>query len=398
MRGGGLKAQVVGNWSLSGTDVTTATNSALGIGIGIPAGWQEIRFCNALVPVKGLVVTATDHCGSGGPPGGGTLGGDIGGPGSGGDAPYIPISASLPSLPVILPAGMGYGTVNKGEPLFLIRDLTAPGNIMPNPTPAMDNARFIVLPDGSTGVNSANPRAILDVMGGSTNKPTAIFGQKSRYVSLTVGTAPNTIPMDHFYSRHIALYSGVTAGTVSSLTQQGDLVISYTDGQGQTTVSSGPGAGPAYNGTNASAGLAIVPMNGSGGGLRMDATGNVLIKGQLELQGELRCNGFTCEPQWWPDFVFEKGYTILSLDSVSRFINRYHHLPGMPSREDVLSQGQDVPQLQRLQQLKIEELTLLLINQNVQISELKVKYEQVNHTLERQALELAELKQQRVKK
>ncbi|MBL7812221.1 MAG: hypothetical protein JNL57_08360 [Bacteroidetes bacterium] len=370
-----VNAQIPGNWAPDpgGTGTTTLTNSAVGIGIGIPAGWQEIRFCNAMVPVKGLVVTATDYCSSGGPPGGGTIGGDIGGPGTGGDVPYIPISASLPSLPVILPSGMGYGTVNRGEPLFLVRDLTAPGNIMPNPTPAMDNARFLVLPDGSTGINSASPRAMLDVMGGSTNKPTAIFGQKARNVNLTVGTAPNTISLDHFYSRHIALYSGVSAGTLNSLTQQGDLVISYTDGQGQTTTSTGPGSGPAWNGTNASAGLAIVPMNGSGGGLRMDAAGNVLVKGDFELQGKLKCNGLLAKPKWWPDFVFEKDYNLITLDSLKHYINNNKHLPDFPSMDEILKSGQDVCNLQQLQQQKIEELVLYLIWKNEQIQFLEQK-------------------------
>ncbi|MBL7900899.1 MAG: hypothetical protein JNK73_02810 [Bacteroidia bacterium] len=377
-----LKAQSPGNWTPDpgGTGTTTVTNSAVGIGIGIPAGWQEIRFCNAMVPVKGLVVTASDYCntGSGGPTGG-IGGGDFGDPNSGVDAPYIPISASIPAMPAILPGGLGYSTLNKGEPLFLVRDLTSPGNIMPNPTPAMDNSRFIVLPDGSTGVNNANPRAMLDVMGGSTNKPTAIFGQKARYMSVVKGTAPNTVPFDAFYSRHIALYSGVTAGTVNSLTQQGDLVISYSDGQGQSNSSSGPGTGPAYNGTNLNAGLAIVPMNGSGGGMRMDATGNMLIKGQLELQGELICNGLKSKTKWWPDFVFTKKYKPMTLDSLELFIKTNKHLPGFPSEGEMLTNGQNIPEIQRLQQLKIEELTLYILQLSQDIQTLREEYNKLEN-------------------
>jgi hypothetical protein len=363
-RGGGVNAQTPGNWSLTGTNVTTTTNSAVGIGTGTPEGWQEIKFCNSVMPQRGLVITAHDGCGTG--PGGGMGGG---GAEPGGSEVSYPIIPYLPGLPLIMPAGVGYGTVNAAEPLFLARDLVSPGNTMPNPSPGYENTRFIILPDGSTGINNASPRAMLDVMGGYQNKPTAIFGQKARVVSSTIGTAPNTVAVDKYLSRHIALYSSVSLGQLNSITHAGDLVLTFTDGIGShTNGASGP---TIYDGTNANAGFVIAPMNGSGGGLRMDATGNVMIQGKLELRGELRCNGFKSQPVWWPDFVFEKNYHLMPLDSLRTYVNTYKHLPSMPSRDSILANGQDIALIQQLQQQKIEELTLYVIELKKEIDFLR---------------------------
>jgi hypothetical protein len=57
----------------------------------------------------------------------------------------------------------------------------------------------------------------------------------------------------------------------------------------------------------------------------------------------------------------------MPLSDVAKFINTKHHLPGMPSQESVINCGQDVGELQKLQQQKIEELTLYTIQQDEQL-------------------------------
>jgi len=50
--------------------------------------------------------------------------------------------------------------------------------------------------------------------------------------------------------------------------------------------------------------------------------------------------------------------------NVKTYIQKHSHLPGMPSQDSVLNNGQDVGELQKLQQQKIEELTLYSIAQD----------------------------------
>ena len=73
----------------------------------------------------------------------------------------------------------------------------------------------------------------------------------------------------------------------------------------------------------------------------------------------------------WADYVFEDGYELKPLDEVEAFIEENHHLPGMPSEEEVKEaplslKGMNVKLLE-----KVEELTLYVISLQKEIDELK---------------------------
>lgn len=75
---------------------------------------------------------------------------------------------------------------------------------------------------------------------------------------------------------------------------------------------------------------------------------------------------------YWMDGVFNSNYNLKSIDSVRAFIEKYRHLPGMPSGDELyISGGVDVLEMLRLQQQKIEELTLYVIQLNDEIKKLK---------------------------
>jgi hypothetical protein len=65
----------------------------------------------------------------------------------------------------------------------------------------------------------------------------------------------------------------------------------------------------------------------------------------------------------WPDYVFDSSYQLPSLESVSDFIVKNKHLPGIPSASEAEANGLDLGDMCRLQQEKIEQLTLYLIKQ-----------------------------------
>ena len=73
----------------------------------------------------------------------------------------------------------------------------------------------------------------------------------------------------------------------------------------------------------------------------------------------------------WPDYVFAKDYKLLSLKDTEKYIAENGHLPNMPSAEKVKAEGVELGNIVTLQQEKIEELTLHLIEQQKQIEELQ---------------------------
>ena len=76
-------------------------------------------------------------------------------------------------------------------------------------------------------------------------------------------------------------------------------------------------------------------------------------------------------PTTWPDYVFEPAYKMTTLDSLEQFIQLNKHLPEMPSAADVEKDGLDLGDTQALLLKKIEELTLIVIEQNKRIEKLE---------------------------
>ncbi len=72
----------------------------------------------------------------------------------------------------------------------------------------------------------------------------------------------------------------------------------------------------------------------------------------------------------WADYVFEEGYNLKSLKEVEGYIEENGHLPNMPSAQEVSENGLEMAEITRLQQEKIEELTLYIIEQNKKIEAL----------------------------
>ncbi|MBC7758545.1 MAG: hypothetical protein H7069_06790 [Phormidesmis sp. FL-bin-119] len=63
----------------------------------------------------------------------------------------------------------------------------------------------------------------------------------------------------------------------------------------------------------------------------------------------------------WPDYVFNKTYIPRTLQSTEKYILKYGHLPGLPSAEEVHTEGIDLAKINIKLLEKIEELTLHLI-------------------------------------
>jgi len=74
---------------------------------------------------------------------------------------------------------------------------------------------------------------------------------------------------------------------------------------------------------------------------------------------------------YWYDHVFYPDYDLRSLSELEQYIKQNHRLPEIPSAEQVRENGIDLGDMQGKLLLKIEELTLYVIQLQKQIDELK---------------------------
>ena len=94
---------------------------------------------------------------------------------------------------------------------------------------------------------------------------------------------------------------------------------------------------------------------------------------KLSVNGKIRAHEIKVETTGWPDFVFKPDYNNPSLLSVEKFIKINGHLPGIPSAEIIEREGVNLGEMNKKLLQKIEELTLHLIRQEKEITELKRK-------------------------
>lgn len=93
---------------------------------------------------------------------------------------------------------------------------------------------------------------------------------------------------------------------------------------------------------------------------------------RLSVKGKIRAEEIKVY-NTWADYVFANNYLLKPLSEVEKFIKENGHLPNVPSATEVKENGLELGEMSKIQQEKIEELTLYLIDQNKQIETLKLQ-------------------------
>lgn len=77
----------------------------------------------------------------------------------------------------------------------------------------------------------------------------------------------------------------------------------------------------------------------------------------------------------WGDFVFHRDYGLMPLADLETYIDEKGHLPEMPTAAEVEKEGVKTGETLRLLTIKVEELTLYILQQQKEIDALKEKLE-----------------------
>jgi len=117
----------------------------------------------------------------------------------------------------------------------------------------------------------------------------------------------------------------------------------------------------------------------------------------LDVHGIIRSEEVVVELFNVPDYVFEENYELLTLDSVASYIEKNNHLPNIPSAEEYAKKGASLGEMNKALLLKIEELTLYIIEQNKRIEALEENINSCSETTKKDTeVSFAEMEQKMI--
>ncbi|MFD2581608.1 hypothetical protein ACFSR6_03840 [Pedobacter vanadiisoli] len=202
-------------------------------------------------------------------------------------------------------------------------------------------ARMIIDGSGKVGIGTLNPESKLHLQDGSVFIKTLRAGSNSEYPLISGTQAVNGT------SGHAGIYL-------------------YEDGSGGFGQASGLAFKVSVNDASPATAL-LIKANGNIG------IGTDTPREKFSVNGNIRAREIKVEATNWPDYVFDEGYKVGKLAELESYIKANKHLPGMPAAKEVEANGIAVSEMLKMQQQKIEELTLHLIEKNKQLEQEKEK-------------------------
>ncbi|MCK8492306.1 bZIP transcription factor [Spirosoma sp. RP8] len=204
--------------------------------------------------------------------------------------------------------------------------------------------------NANVGIGTSAPNAKLEITQGTAGS------SGLRFTNLTSSSTATALNQTKFL-------------TVNA---QGDVVLGSLSGSGRLAAEEGQWKASGDNLVNTNAGGVVIGpgVSNTPAGYRLYVADGVLTE-KVKVAVKSTTD--------WSDRVFESGYRLRGLKEVERYINREKHLPGVPSAEEVVKEGNDLHRTDALLLEKIEELTLYTIQlQKSNVSLQKKVYDLVN--------------------
>lgn len=273
-----------------------------------------------------------------------------------------------------------------GANLFAIEDSSA-GRLPFKLEAGAPTNSFFLDENGKLGLGTSTPFAHIQSKDGNT--PTVRLQQDGTwgYTPQTWDIAGNEA---NFFIRDVThssrLVFRIQPGAPSDsifIRESGDIGMGTVSPDGSLEIARSTGAatdmlmltnnGPTRIYMNNTASSSDWRFNSANNGNFRIADGDTDIEMELQPDGDLTITGsLTTSGSTYPDYVFESGYELMSLDELDTFISTNRHLPKIPTADDVDGGRRiNMTELQIQMLEKIEELTLYTLEQHSTIKQLQ---------------------------
>jgi hypothetical protein len=108
-----------------------------------------------------------------------------------------------------------------------------------------------------------------------------------------------------------------------------------------------------------------------------DMAVSTLNANKVNVNGKIKAKEIEVTLQGWGDHVFAEDYNLMPLNEVAQYIKENSHLPEIPSAKEVEENGIELGEMQRKLIMKIEELTLYILQQNEKMLELQKQIDEL---------------------
>ena len=156
------------------------------------------------------------------------------------------------------------------------------------------------------------------------------------------------------------------AGSTGAITSSGAFLVNYYCGK-PTAINTGANGGHVYVG-----GIGNVYLSKTIIGNQTQTTGPH-TDAILTVNGKMVAKSCYIRIVDWADYVFAKDYKLPNLYDIEKYYIANKHLPEIPSEKEVIENGIDVAEINKLLLKKIEEITILMVKQQKQIDALELK-------------------------
>ena len=220
----------------------------------------------------------------------------------------------------------------------------------------------VILPGGNVGIGTTNPSHKLDIANGSVN-----IGAGAN-IAYRAGSYFSMGNMSHTNTPYIAFNAFLTTSDIT--TAKNLITPNYNAGSGLIIRGEAGNSGLHFLQKNYNNGVAPYDINSFTEVLTLTPTGTVGVGTtatgvhKLAVEGSIGARKVKVTQTGWADFVFEPEYKLPSLSELETYIKTNKHLPDVPSAADVIRDGLDLGEMNKILLQKIEELTLHLIEQD----------------------------------